>query len=157
MDNRAFPWYRAKCEPMCFTTLYSSTILFVQNPYLHRKVWKNKGFCAKPGAVMRYSFQSTPHFISRANSSSHGKPYGVLLLHFRPQSWRRPPHLPLCQAKAPQHRRQGALEDSAVMLSGHKGPPRSSPPPCALPCRSPRRMTTRAPGRTINHAAPRHL
>ena len=35
----------------------------------------------------------------------------------RPRSWRRPPHLPLCQAQGPQHRRKGALEDSAVMLS----------------------------------------
>ena len=38
-----------------------------------------------------------------------------------PRSWRRPPHLPLCQAHAPQHRRNGALEDPAVMLRGHKG------------------------------------
>jgi hypothetical protein len=30
-----------------------------------------------------------------------------------PRSWHRPPHLPLCQAQAPQHRRQGASHDPA--------------------------------------------
>ena len=73
---------------------------------------------------------------------------------YRPRSWRRPPHRPLCQAKAPQHRRKEALEDSAVILSGQKWPPRSSPPPALLPCRISARMTTRAPGHTVNHANP---
>jgi len=74
-----------------------------------------------------------------------------------PRSWRRPPQLPLCQAQAPQYRRGGALKDPAVMPSGHKWSPRSSPPPCARPCGSARRMTTRAPGRTIHPVSPRHL
>jgi len=63
----------------------------------------------------------------------------------RPQSWRRPPHRPLCHAQAPQHRRKGTLEDHAVMPSGPKGPL-----PYALLCGLPRRMTTRSPGRTIH-------
>jgi hypothetical protein len=46
-----------------------------------------------------------------------------------PRSWRRPPHLPLCQATAPQHQEEGALEDAAVMLRGHTWSPRSSTPP----------------------------
>jgi hypothetical protein len=40
----------------------------------------------------------------------------------RPRSRRRSPQLPLCEAKAPQHRRNRAFEDFAVMLSGHKWP-----------------------------------
>jgi hypothetical protein len=48
-----------------------------------------------------------------------------------PRSWHRPPHLPLCQAHATQHRRKGTLEDSPIMLRGQKWPP-----PGALPCRA---------------------
>ena len=64
--------------------------------------------------------ETAPGPISRENSG--------------PRSWRRPPHRPLWQAHTPPHRRKGALEDRGVMPSGHKEPPRSSSPPCALPC-----------------------
>ena len=66
----------------------------------------------------------------------------------RPRSWRRPPQLSLCQAKAPQHRRTGAPEDSAVMLSGHKWPTRSWKLPCSLPRGAPRRSNDHACART---------
>src|SRR5712692_8366628 len=44
--------------------------------------------------------------------------------HVRPRSWRRPPQEPRCEATAPQRRRQGACEDSDVLLSGHTWPTR---------------------------------
>jgi hypothetical protein len=36
----------------------------------------------------------------------------------------RPPKEAQCEATAPQRRRQGACEDSDVLLSGHTGPTR---------------------------------
>ena len=86
----------------------------------------------------------TQRFV-RGTGFVHALPLGEVGTN-GPRSWRRPPHLPLCQAQAPQHRRQGALGDPAVMPRGPQEPPRSAPP-CALPCSSPHRMSTRVPRR----------
>ena len=74
--------------------------------------------------------------------------------HPRPRSWRWPPPRLRCQAHAPQHRRKGALEDAAIMRSGQRVHRRRH---ALCSAASPRRMATRARGRTINHVPLRHL
>jgi hypothetical protein len=135
----AGPWYRGPQESVVSTLRSVAAISRQQHcsqrgraRSLRSLRWRARAVPGEKTCPMRWSLCAERFWGLPLCSTIHAAvPCGVALASSRPRSSRRLP--PLCLCARPKHRSPGGTEC------------RRSPPSCALPSRSPRRMATRAP------------